>query len=81
MSALNEQVGGSHYKDFRIQPAEYCHANRLGLLEGNVVKYVTRYKQKGGKQDLQKAIHCLQLLIELEYPEIPIPPCLDPGVE
>jgi hypothetical protein len=63
----NEQVGGSHYKDLAIQPAEYVHRNKLGYLEGAVVKYVTRHKQKAGAQDIRKAIHCLQLLLEYEY--------------
>jgi len=67
MSALNEQEGGSHYKDFVIQPVEYIHANRLSYLEGNVVKYVTRHRKKGGVDDIRKAIHYLELIIELEY--------------
>ena len=67
MSALNEQEGGSHYKDFVIQPVEYIHANGLSYLEGNVVKYVTRHRKKGGVDDIRKAIHYLELIIELEY--------------
>jgi hypothetical protein len=69
MTAKESQVGGSHYKDCAIQPVEYIHSNRLGFFEGNVVKYVTRHKAKGGKKDIEKAIHYLQLIIELEYPE------------
>lgn len=65
-SALDKQVSGSHYKDKGIQPIIYIHANNLGFCEGNVVKYVTRWKDKGGKADLEKAIHYLQLLIQLE---------------
>lgn len=68
-SALNHQEGGRHYKDYKIQPVQYIHANNMGFCDGNVVKYVTRYKEKNGKVDLLKAIHYLQLLIELEYPE------------
>ena len=52
---------------FRSQPAEYCHKNKMGGLESAVVKYVTRYKEKNGKTDLEKAIHCIELLIQLEY--------------
>lgn len=66
MSALNKQVAGNHYKDCQIQPVEYIHANGLGYFEGNVVKYVTRWKSKGGVDDLEKAKHYIELLIELE---------------
>jgi hypothetical protein len=65
-SALSTQVGGSHYKDFAIQPAEFIHRNGIGFLEGNVIKYVTRYKAKNGLQDLEKARHYIELLIEME---------------
>jgi hypothetical protein len=64
--ALTKQVGGSHYKDKGIQPIIYIHANELGFCEGNVVKYVTRWRDKNGVADLRKAIHYLELLIELE---------------
>ena len=64
--ALTRQEGGSHYKDLAIQPVEYIHANRLGFCEGSVVKYVTRWRNKNGIQDLKKARHFLDLLIELE---------------
>lgn len=66
MSALDEQVAGDHYKALQIQPVEYIHANGIGYFEGNVIKYVTRWKSKGGVADLQKARHYLDLLIELE---------------
>lgn len=65
MTALDTQIGGTHYKKYPIQPAEYCHANGLGNLESYVVKYVTRWPDKGGLEDIDKAIHCLQLLKEL----------------
>lgn len=61
------QVGGNHYKDLKIQPIEYIHANGLDYFEGNVVKYITRHRKKNGKQDLEKAKHYIDLLIELEY--------------
>ena len=69
MSALNEQVGGGHYKDMAIQPIEFCQRNRLGYAESLAIKYLCRHGKKNGKQDLEKAIHCINLLIELEYPE------------
>ena len=69
MSALDTQVGGDHYKDCAIQPVEFITKNNLSFLEGCVIKRVCRYKAKNGKEDLLKAIHELQLLIELEYPE------------
>jgi hypothetical protein len=65
-SALNIQEGGSHYKDLAIQPVEYIHKNRIGFVEGCVIKYVTRWRDKGGLQDLRKARHFLDLLLELE---------------
>jgi hypothetical protein len=68
-SALDRQESGNHYKDKGIQPIIYIHANNLGFCAGNVVKYVTRYKEKNGEADIKKAIHYLELLLELEYPE------------
>ena len=64
--ALREQVGGDHYSKLAIQPVEYINANKLTYLQGNVIKYVTRYKDKNGVEDLQKAKHYIDLLIELE---------------
>ncbi|TXH57429.1 MAG: hypothetical protein E6Q97_04470 [Desulfurellales bacterium] len=64
-SALGHQVGGSHYSSLSIQPAEYCVANRIPKLEGDVIAYVTRWRVKGGVKDLRKAIHSIELLIEL----------------
>lgn len=66
MSALNTQVAGDHYKALKIQPIEYIHANGLPFAEGSVIKYVTRWRDKGGLADLEKAKHFLELLIELE---------------
>ena len=59
------QVGGDHYQKHAIQPWEYAEINKLSFLEGNVVKYITRYKDKGGKEDLEKAKHCIDLLLEM----------------
>ena len=58
------QVGGAHYKDKMIQPWDYIIDNNLGYLEGNIVKYVSRWREKGGVEDLKKAQHYLQKLIE-----------------
>ena len=66
MSALDTQVSGTHYKSLKIQPIEYIHANGLQFAEGSVIKYVTRWRNKGGIADLEKAKHFLDLLIELE---------------
>ena len=65
-TALQKQTGGTHYKNMAIQPAEYAEKNGLSLLEGNVVKYITRWKLKGQPlSDLEKAKHCIDLLIEI----------------
>ena len=65
-SALDTQEGGSHYKTLAIQPVEYIHANKIGYFEGCVIKYVTRWRSKNGLEDLKKARHFIDLLIELE---------------
>jgi hypothetical protein len=59
------QVGGGHYQNKAIQPWDYIVSNRLGYLEGNVVKYVSRWQEKGGRQDLEKARHYLDKLLEV----------------
>jgi hypothetical protein len=68
-SALSRQTGGSQYKNMVIQPMEYCQKNKLGTAESFVVKYVSRHRSKNGAEDIKKAIHCLQLLLEIEYNE------------
>lgn len=60
---LEHQVAGTHYKGMKIQPVEFILANELGFCEGNAIKYICRYKQKGGVEDLKKVIHYAQLLI------------------
>lgn len=67
MSALKEQIGGDHYKTMKIQPMEYSMANELNACQHTIIKYVSRYKDKGGIADLHKARHTIDLLIELEY--------------
>jgi len=68
MSALDKQQGGSHYQ-LAIQPIEYIYKNSLDYCEGNVVKYITRHGSKNGAEDIRKAIHYCELLLELEYGE------------
>lgn len=65
-TALDTQVGGDHYKSMAIQPVEFIHANRIGYIEGAVIKYVCRWRRKNGVEDLKKARHFLDLLIQLE---------------
>jgi hypothetical protein len=65
-SALESQEGGTHYKDMRIQPVEFIHANNLGFCEATAIKYLCRWRKKGGIEDLRKAIHFVEVLIELE---------------
>ncbi len=65
--ASEKQVGGDHYKTMKVQPSEYIYQNGLDWYEGNAVKYITRHRLKGGKKDILKAIHYLQLLLEAEY--------------
>ena len=66
VSAFDKQIGGDHYKKLAIQPFEFIERNRLGFAAGNVIKYLCRYRTKGGLEDLEKARHYLDLLIELE---------------
>lgn len=60
------QIGGKHYKAMKIQPVEYIHANQIPFMEGSIIKYISRWRQKNGLQDLLKAKHFIDLLIELE---------------
>jgi hypothetical protein len=67
-NALEQQVGGKHYRECEIQPVEYIVKNNLDFLEGNIVKYVTRHRTKGeGKKDIEKVIHYAQLILEMHY--------------
>lgn len=64
--ALDVQEGGDHYKKLKIQPMEYSMANKLDACQHTVIKYVTRFRDKGGIEDLRKAKHCIDMLIEFE---------------
>lgn len=66
-TALNTQIGGEHYKRYVIQPVEFITKNKLGFLEGCVIKRICRYENKNGLEDLKKAKHEIDLLIELKY--------------
>ncbi len=66
LNPLNQQVAGYHYKNLAIQPVEYIHANQIPFMEGSAIKYLTRWRNKGGIDDLKKAKHFIELLIELE---------------
>ena len=68
-SVLDIQHGGSHYKDKKIQPIEYITANNLDFCQGNIVKYVTRHKDKNGAEDIRKVIHYAQFILKFEYGE------------
>lgn len=68
-AATERQIGVDHYKSLKIQPIEYLDANNMPYLEGNVVKYVTRHASKNGVQDIDKAIHYLELIKQMRYSE------------
>ena len=65
--SLDKQHGGSHYKKFKIQPAEFINENKLLFAEGNAIKYIIRHQDKNGKEDLLKAIHFIEMIIERDY--------------
>jgi hypothetical protein len=67
LKAFDIQIGGDHYKHYAIQPLQFIEANKLSFAEGCVVKYLMRYKDKGGIEDLKKAKHYIELIIENEY--------------
>ena len=67
VSPYDIQIGGSHYKKMKIQPSEFINKNNLPFAEGNAIKYLCRHKQKGQKQDLEKAKHFIDMIIERDY--------------
>ena len=67
MSAYDKQIGGSHYSRFNIQPSKFINDNKLLFAEGNAIKYICRHTHKGGKEDLKKAIHYIEMIIERDY--------------
>ena len=66
-SLVTVQVGGAHYKKLKIQPAYYCHVNQFRFLESEAIKYLSRFRDKAGAEDLKKAIHYAQMLLDIEY--------------
>lgn len=68
VNSLSTQVGGNHYKTMEIQPVEYILKNKLGWCEGNIVKYISRHRQKGERKDIEKVIHYAQMILDTEYP-------------
>lgn len=69
MDAYKKQIGGSHYKDLKYQPSEFINGNKLLFAEGNAIKYIIRHSRKGGKEDLEKAKHYIDMIIERDYDE------------
>tara|TARA_B100001287_G_scaffold47327_1_gene36400 strand:- start:187 stop:408 length:222 start_codon:yes stop_codon:yes gene_type:complete len=67
--SLDKQVQGSHYQDFKIQPAEFINQNKLLFAEGNAIKYICRHSRKGKQYDIKKAIHYLEMILERDYGE------------
>lgn len=67
LKATDQQIGGDHYKKMKIQPFEFSMANKLDPIQHTIIKYVTRYEEKKGLEDLQKAKHCVDLLIQFKY--------------
>jgi len=65
-NALENQVAGKHYKDMPIQVVEFCHANNIPYMEGSAIKYLCRWRKKGGLEDLKKARHYIELLMQME---------------
>ena len=67
MNAYKKQIGGSHYLKMKIQPSEFANKNNLPFAEGNATKYICRHKYKGGKEDLKKAKHYIEMIEERDY--------------
>ena len=65
--SLEKQVGGKHYKNMKIQPAEFINENKLLFAEGNAIKYICRHSLKGKEEDVKKAIHYLEMILERDY--------------
>ena len=69
MGPYDKQIGGAHYLKFKIQPSEFANKNNLPFAEGNAIKYICRHKYKGKKDDLKKAKHYIDMIIERDYPD------------
>ena len=67
--SLDKQIDGTHYKGFKIEPAQFISENNLEWGEGEAIKYICRHKLKGGRKSIEKAIHCLEIVLERDYSE------------
>ena len=67
MSVWKKQIGGKHYIKYKIQPSQFVTENKLLYPEGSVIKYILRHQDKGGKEDLLKAKHFIDMIIERDY--------------
>ena len=67
MSTYDKQIAGSHYKKFAIQPSKFVNDNKLLFAEGNAIKYICSHSQKNGKEDLEKSMHYIEMIIERDY--------------
>ena len=72
MSAYDKQIGGKHYQNFSIQPSKFVIENELLFPEGSAIKYICRHRYKNGKEDLEKAVHFIEMIIVRDYPTIPM---------
>ena len=63
----NKQIKGSHYQKYKIQPSKFVVENKLLFPEECAIKYIIRHQDKGGKDDLLKAIHFIEMIIERDY--------------
>jgi len=79
MSVYKKQIGGTHYKDMKIQPSEFINKNKLLFAEGNAIKYICRHASKGEVKDLEKAKHYIDMIIDRDYNDKPNIKPLPPG--
>jgi len=79
MKVYDKQIGGKYYLKMKIQPSEFANTNNLPFAEGNAIKYICRHKDKGGKEDLKKAQHYIDMIIERDYSDEPHLKPLPPG--
>ena len=79
MKVYDKQIGGEYYLKMKIQPSEFANKNHLPFAEGNAIKYLCRHKDKGGKEDLKKAKHYIDMIIERDYSDEPNLKPLPPG--
>ena len=79
MNVYKKQIGGTHYKDMKIQPSEFINENKLLFAEGNAIKYICRHASKGEVKDLEKAKHYIDMIIDRDYGDKPNVKPLPPG--